>query len=114
MEMKSPGSPTRSIPHIPFPPDQIAEFCQRWQINELALFGSVLRDDFHPNSDIDILVTFGPAAQRGFLALAQMQAELEAILGRDVDLVSKRAIERSQNWIRRKNILETAQVIYVA
>lgn len=92
--------------------DRITEFCQRWKISELALFGSVLRDDFRPDSDIDILVTFAPDANRGVFALATMQEELEAILGREVDLVSKRAIERSHNWIRRKNILEAAQVIY--
>jgi uncharacterized protein len=94
--------------------DRITEFCQRWKISELALFGSVLRDDFRPDSDIDILVTFAPEANRGVFALATMQEELEAILGREVDLVSKRAIERSHNWIRRKNILEAAQIIYAA
>lgn len=100
--------------NISLPQEQITAFCHRWHITELALFGSVLRDDFHSNSDTDVLVTFTPDAKRGLLAIAQMQAELEAIFGRDVDLVSNRAIERSQNWIRRKNILETAQVIYAA
>jgi hypothetical protein len=94
--------------------NKIAEFCQRWKIDELALFGSALRDDFRSDSDIDLLVTFAPDAKKGLFELAQMQTELENLFGRDVDLVSKRAIERSQNWIRRQNILETAQVIYVA
>lgn len=92
--------------------DQLIEFCQRWQITELALFGSVLREDFRPDSDIDILVTFAPEAKQGGFALAEMQTELEVLFGRDVDLVSKKAIERSQNWIRRQNILDAAQVIY--
>jgi uncharacterized protein len=93
---------------------KIAEFCQRWKISELALFGSALRNDFRSDSDIDLLVTFAPDAKRGLFALAQMQTELEDIFGREVDLVSKRAIERSQNWIRRKNILASAQLIYAA
>lgn len=100
--------------NIQLPHDQLTQFCQRWKVRELALFGSVLRDDFRPDSDIDILVTFAPEAKRGVFVLAQMQAELETIFGRSVDLVSKRAIERSQNWIRRQNILNLAQVIYAA
>ena len=100
--------------NIQLPHDQLTEFCQRWKVRELALFGSVLRDDFRPDSDIDILITFAPEAKRGVFVLAQMQEELETLFGRSVDLVSKRAIERSQNWIRRQNILEFAQVIYAA
>ena len=100
--------------NIQLPHDQLTEFCQRWKVRELALFGSVLRDDFRPDSDVDILITFAPEAKRGVFVLAQMQEELETLFGREVDLVSKRAIERSQNWIRRQNILEFAQVIYAA
>ena len=98
---------------IALPIDRITRFCQHWQIIELSLFGSVLRDDFHANSDIDILVAFAPTANWGLLDHAQMQQELEALLGRPVDLISKRAIERSSNWIRRQEILSTAQAIYV-
>ena len=98
---------------IQLPEDQIIEFCQRWKIIEFSLFGSVLRDDFRPDSDIDVLVTFAPDAKRGLLTLAKMKYELEDLLGREVDLVSKHAIETSHNWIRRKEILGTAQVIYV-
>jgi len=76
------------------------------------LFGSVLRDNFRSDSDIDLLVTFAPDADWSLLDHVQMQQELERILGRDVDLVSKRAIERSSNWIRRQEILSTAQPIY--
>ncbi len=98
---------------IPLPHQAIPAFCDRWQITELALFGSVLRDDFHPDSDIDMLVSFAPTANWGLLEHAQMQQELEALLGREVDLISKRAIDRSSNWIRRQEILSTAQTIYV-
>jgi hypothetical protein len=96
------------------PADQIADFCRRWQISEFALFGSALRDDFGPDSDLDILVTFAPEADWSLLDHVRMEEELEAMLGREVDLVSRRAIERSPNWIRRQEILGTAQTFYVA
>jgi uncharacterized protein len=97
---------------VPLPKDQIADFCAHWHVAELSLFGSVLREDFHSQSDIDILIAFTPEADWGLLEHVQMQQELKAILGRGVDLVSKRAIERSSNWIRRQEILSTAQLIY--
>jgi uncharacterized protein len=100
--------------NIQLPEDKLVEFCQRWKVSELALFGSVLRDDFRPDSDIDVLVTFAPDAKRGLMTLAKMKYELEDLLEREVDLVSKYAIETSHNWIRRNEILGTAQVIYVA
>jgi predicted nucleotidyltransferase len=92
--------------------EQIENFCQRWHIKELALFGSVLRDDFRPDSDIDILVTFDPQFQRGLTETLQIKEELQTLFDRKVDLIVKAAIERSENWLRRKNILESAQVIY--
>lgn len=95
-------------------PEQLIEFCQRWQISEMALFGSVLRDDFSPDSDIDVLVSYHLTAKRGLFEKIRMQEELSFLLHRDVDLVSKKAIEQSQNWLRRKNILDSAEVIYVA
>ncbi|MDX2239988.1 MAG: nucleotidyltransferase family protein [Leptolyngbyaceae cyanobacterium bins.302] len=94
--------------------EQIKFFCERWQITEIALFGSILRSDFHPDSDIDVLVTFAPHAQRGLSETLQMKDELQGILGRKVDFLVKKAIERGENWLRRKNILESAQVIYAA
>lgn len=99
---------------IELPIEQIQNFCDRWQITEFALFGSVLRDDFHPDSDIDVLVTFAPEAKRGLSETLQMKDELQTIFGRKVDFIVKAAIERSENWLRRKNILESAQVIYAA
>jgi predicted nucleotidyltransferase len=97
---------------ISLPQQFIEEFCDRWQIDELSLFGSILRNDFHPESDIDLLVTFAPNADWSLLDHAKMQQELVETLGREVDLITKRAIERSSNWIRRQEILSTAQTIY--
>lgn len=92
--------------------EQLADFCQRYKISELALFGSVLRDDFRTDSDIDVLVTFAPAAEWSLLDHIRMEQELASLLGREVNLVSRRAIDRSENWIRRREILESAQVVY--
>ena len=92
----------------------ITDFCHRWKINEFALFGSVLRDDFGPESDIDVLVTFASDAGWSLLDHVDMQDELKTIFRRNVDLISKRGIERSNNHIRRKEILESAEVIYAA
>ncbi|MDX2098302.1 MAG: nucleotidyltransferase family protein, partial [Leptolyngbyaceae cyanobacterium bins.59] len=88
---------------------QIAEFCQRWQITEFALFGSVLRDDFRPDSDIDVLVTFSPDHRFTWDDWMNMQEEIEVLLNRKVDLVSK---EYLKNPYRRYEILNTCQIIY--
>ncbi len=95
-------------------PKRLHSFCEQHDIAELALFGSVLRDDFNQESDIDLLVSYQPAAKRGLLEKMRMVEELEGLFQRKVDLVSKKAIEGSSNWIRRRNILESAEVIYVA
>jgi len=99
---------------IELPIEQIQAFCQKWQITEFALFGSILREDFGSDSDIDVLLTFSPTAKRGLTETLQMRDELQAIFGRNVDLIVKAAIERSENWLRRKNILESAQTIYAS
>lgn len=99
--------------NIEMPKEKIADFCRKWKILELSLFGSVLREDFRPDSDIDILVSFSSDAEWSLLDHMAMEEELSAIFGRKVDLVSRKAIERSQNYIRRKAILETAQSYYV-
>jgi predicted nucleotidyltransferase len=99
---------------IDIPADEIADFCRRWKVTELALFGSVLREDFGPDSDIDALVSFAPDARWSLLDLVRMQDELKAILGREVDLVQRVAVERSENYIRRKSILSNLEVIYAA
>jgi predicted nucleotidyltransferase len=89
--------------------DEIADFCQRWKIVKLSFFGSVLREDFGPNSDVDVLVTFVPDAHWSLFDMVHMHEELEEILGRDVDLVSRRAVEASRNYVRRKAILSSAE-----
>ncbi|MGH9352732.1 MAG: nucleotidyltransferase family protein, partial [Terriglobia bacterium] len=98
--------------HLQIPQGRIADFCQRHSIRELAVFGSVLREDFGPDSDVDVLVEFEPDTHYGLLALAGMQSELEEILGRGVDLVEESAIENSRNYIRRKAILSSAETVY--
>jgi len=94
--------------------DEIAAFCERWQVTELALFGSVLREDFNPESDVDVLVRFDPQARHTLLDIAQMQDELSATLGRAVDLIERAVVERSPNYIRRKAILQSAETIYAS
>ena len=98
---------------IRVPRKKLAEFCRRNHIRKLAFFGSVLRDDFGPESDVDVLVEFEPGYTPGF-AFVNMTEELEKILGRDVDLMTFRGVETSRNPIRRKAILESARVYYVA
>ena len=93
------------------PTDAFQQFCTRWKISELALFGSVLRTDFRADSDVDVLVTFADDAGWGLLAHLQMEQELSTLLQRPVDLISKRALERSANWLRREAILKSAQVV---
>ena len=101
-------------PTIELPGNQIADFCRRWHIAELALFGSALREDFSSDSDLDILVTFDPEANWSLLDHVRMEQELAALLGRKIDLLTKRSVERSHNLIRRQHILDTAEVIYGA
>lgn len=100
--------------NVHIPESQIADFCRRWLIKEFALFGSVLRDDFDPDSDVDILVTFSPGADWSLLDHLRMEQELANLLGREVDLLNKRAVEQSHNWMRRREILTTAEVVYVS
>ena len=94
--------------------EQLVEFCQQWKISELALFGSVLRSDFSPNSDVDMLVTFDENANWSLFDHVQMQQELEALLKRKVDLLTRRAVEQSQNPLRRNAILSTARTLIAA
>ena len=98
--------------HMDIPKEEVAAFCRRWQIKELALFGSALRDDFRPDSDVDVLVQFDAEARHTLFDMVFMQEELQRIFGRKVDLVSRRGIETSRNYIRRRAILESAEVVY--
>ncbi|OFX13715.1 MAG: hypothetical protein A2Z18_08590, partial [Armatimonadetes bacterium RBG_16_58_9] len=87
---------------------------RRWSILELAFFGSVLRDDFGPKSDVDVLVKFAPDARYSLFDLVHIQDELSSILGREVDLVERESVERSENYIRRRHILSNVERVYVA
>ena len=87
---------------------RLAAFCRRWGVTELALFGSVLRDDFGPDSDVDLLVAFAPGARPSLFDLVEMEAELAELVGRGVDLVTRRSVVESDNWIRRRAILDSA------
>ena len=99
---------------ISVPREAIEAFCKRWRIRELAIFGSALRDDFRPDSDIDVLVDFEPDAHWGFMHLLEMTRELERIFGRPVDLVDKRVLEQDRNYIRRNHILRHRECVYRA
>ena len=104
----------RLAARIGVPVSAIKAFCDRWQVVELALFGSVLRDDFGPDSDIDVLVRFRTERTPGLFGIGGMQRELADLLVRRVDLVHRTAIEERRNHIRRKAILESARGVYAA
>jgi predicted nucleotidyltransferase len=101
-------------PEIEIPRDEIEAFCGKWGVAELSLFGSALRKDFRPESDIDLLVRFDPGKEYGLLTFARMREELETIFGRPVDLVAEKAVERSENQIKRRHILATKVVIHAS
>lgn len=98
-------------------PEAIADFCQTWKIVELALFGSILRDDFRligdDLSDVDVMYVFSESTDYSIFDVMEMSEQLENLFQRKVDLVSKTAIENSRNWLRRDNILKSSRVIYV-
>jgi uncharacterized protein len=89
--------------------DQIASFCQRWMVAEMALFGSVLRDDFRSESDVDVLVDFVPEAPWSLFDISRMRLELSSLLGREADLVQVGGL---RNPFRRRTILSNREVIY--
>lgn len=97
---------------IGIPLEKIAEFCDRWQVSNLCLFGSVLRPDFRPDSDIDILIDFDAEAKPTLFDLVDMEEQLQEIFHRDIDLVTRQGIENSDNYLRRQAILSTTQQIY--
>jgi uncharacterized protein len=99
---------------LSLPCDRIAAFAQRWRVAELAVFGSALRDDFSPQSDVDFLVTFLDGSSWSLSDFARMEEELSAIVGREVDLVERGSVEASENYIRRRHILRHAEPVYVA
>lgn len=96
---------------LSLPYEQIAEFCRKWNVTEFALFGSVLRDDFRPDSDVDVLVEFEDDYHPGSRGWNRMIEELEALFGREVDLVRK---DRISNPFRREQSLHHNRVVYAA
>lgn len=94
--------------HITIPEQQLAAFCRRNQIRRLALFGSVLRADFRPSSDVDVLVEFEPGVRVGLMALGRMQRELSVMLGRRVDLVLRDGLKPRI----RQAVLESSETVY--
>lgn len=104
-----------STPKVALPLDRIADLCRKYGVADLAVFGSTLRDDFRPDSDVDFLVSFqhddyGPWMSK----LTDLEAELSVLIGRKADVVSKTGVERSENYIRRRHILSSARPVYVA
>jgi predicted nucleotidyltransferase len=102
---------------LELPVDKIADFCRRWRIARLELFGSALRDDFNPDSDLDFMFTPASGFQRdkayGPWGKDYMAEELATLLGRKVDLIERSRIERMDNWIKRRHILHNAASVYV-
>jgi predicted nucleotidyltransferase len=94
------------------PPKKIAAFCKRWKVDELALFGSAVRDDFSPQSDIDLLVSFAPHSDWSLFDHLKMKLELKELFGREVDLITRRSLEQSRNALLRSEILNSARVVY--
>jgi predicted nucleotidyltransferase len=93
---------------IDYDKEKLRDFCRKWKITEFSFFGSVLRDDFRPESDVDVLVTFEEGAPWSLFSMVHMEDELVEIFGRPVDLLTRRSIERSLNPIRRDSILGNA------
>lgn len=101
---------TRNI----FSPKAIEVFCKSWKLKEFSVFGSVLGDDFTTGSDIDIMIDFTEDSGISLLSMAKMKSELEKTCNRKVDLMTRRGIESSPNYIRRQAILDSVEVIYEA
>ena len=96
------------------PQAELAAFCKRWQISELALFGPVVSDDydFGPDRAVDVIARFGPEAHHSLIDLSHMERELAGLLGREVSLISWRGLEQSANRFHQERILGSAQVVY--
>jgi predicted nucleotidyltransferase len=101
-------------PRIAIDREKLEAFCRKWKITELALFGSVLRDDFGPDSDVDVLVTFDPKSRWSLFDIVHVEDDLREIFKRDIDLSERIAIEKDPNYLLRKQILSTARQVYAA
>jgi uncharacterized protein len=101
-------------PRIPINREQIATFCRKWNIVEFSLFGSVLTEEFRPDSDVDVMVEFAEDARWGMWDLYDMEEDLKEIFGRKIDLATRRSVVRSENTLMRKSILAGARTFYAA
>jgi uncharacterized protein len=99
---------------IPIDHERIRQFCEKWMITEFALFGSVLRDDFRPDSDVDVLATFKPDHRGSVFDHMEMEDELQNLFGRHVDLVNKAGLMQSRNKFKKRMIVDSSKVVYVA
>jgi len=100
--------------HLDYDPEALRIFCEKWGVAELAVFGSVLRDDFRPDSDIDFLVTWAPGVKRTYWDMCVMKDDLAAVFHREIGLAEKHVVEADFNPIRKRNILGSARVLFAA
>ena len=100
--------------HVGIPHEKVVEFCRKWHVSEFSLFGSALRSDFRADSDFDVMVDFEPGTHHSLLDVVSMAEDLQSIFGREVDLLTRPAVDKSRNYIRRKAILESRKVIYAS
>ena len=101
-------------PRIPIDYEQIKVFCAKWKITEFSLFGSVLTDDFRPDSDVDVMVAFDDDIEWGLFDMVHMEDELKGIFGRKVDLLTRRSVANSENYLMRRSILSGLRTFYAA
>src|SRR5207244_362033 len=100
--------------NIDVPIDKVETLCKRWKITELSFFGSVLRDDFRPDSDVDVMVRFGPDEHWSLFDIVQIEIELGGILGRKADLSEREIIEKSDNPFFRRHARSRVELVYAA
>ena len=98
--------------HVDISRDKIEAFCRRNHIRSLAFFGSVLRDDFGPDSEVDVLVEFEQGQEPDLMEMVGLESELSEILDHNVDLVERQSVEKSENYIRRRRILQSVEAVY--
>ena len=103
---------TLSNLRLPLPMEQISGFCRRWSIARLEIFGSALREDFRPDSDVDLVATYAPQTRWSLLDRVRMKCELEDLLGREVDLLNRRALDKPAARARAAAIQAQAQTLY--
>jgi len=92
----------------------IGKFCEKWKISEFFIFGSYIRNELNENSDVDVMVTFKENTGHTLFDLGAIQEELEVIFGRKVDVITKKGLENSRNYIRKQTILNEAKLVYAA